>query len=72
MILWDENVKVDIKTMNKNLITAYIFNHQNGFWLTCLYGHPELQHRQHIQDQLTSMSQSVKGDDEWIIIGDFN
>ena len=58
--------------MNMNLITSYIYDLENGFWLTCQYGHPELQHRQHIWDQLTLQSQSIKDDDEWIVLGNFN
>ena len=31
MILWDETVNVSIKSMNKNVINAYISDHQNIF-----------------------------------------
>ena len=45
MILWDESVKVSIKFMNKNIINAYISDHHNNFWISCLYGHLEMQFR---------------------------
>ena len=44
---------VDIKSMNKNVVIAYIYDHhQNNFWLTCLYGHPKLHLKQQVWEQL--------------------
>ena len=72
MCIWDNNVNVLIKSMNKNIISAYISDHYNKFWISCVYGHPELQHRQQVWNQLTQFAQSLNQDDEWVTMGDFN
>ena len=70
---WDETLKVMVKSMNKNVVNAYISDqHSNNFWITCLYGHPELHLRQQAWDQLLDIAQNINKEDEWIVIGDFN
>ena len=62
---------MEIKSMNKN-ISVYISDHQNKFWMTCIYGNPKLQHRHQVWDQLSIVAKSLNEEDEWITIGDFN
>ena len=52
MVMWDDNVQVLIMTMNKNIINAYISDNSNKFWITCVYGHHDMKHRQQVWDQL--------------------
>ena len=72
MLIWDGNVRVDIKSMNKNIINAYISYQQNKVWLTCLYGHLEVQSKNQVWSQLIENAKSVQSEDEWLVIGDFN
>ena len=60
MLMWDEYMNVDIRNMNKNIIKAYVFDQQNRFQLSCIYGHQKLQFRQQVWDQLTLVAQSLK------------
>ena len=49
LMCWNETLKVMVKSMNKNAVNAYISDqHSNNFWITCLYGHPELHLRQQV------------------------
>ena len=70
--MWDDNVTVDIRSMNKNIISVYISDHQNKFWMSYIYGNPELQYRSQVWDQLSLVAQSLNKEDEWITISDFN
>ena len=43
LVFWDESLNVMIKSINKNIVNAYITDHHfNSFWISCLYGHLEL------------------------------
>ena len=72
MIIWYDNVNVAIKSKNKNIINAYVCNHQNKLWQTCLYGHPDFQLQNQVWEQLLVNAQSLDCDDEWLVLGDFN
>ena len=71
MVMLDDNMNVNIKAMNNNLITTYISDFHNSFWITYMYGHPQL-HLRHVWGQLTMVAQSLHNDDKWIVLGDFN
>ena len=72
LIFQESSVKIDIYLLNKNLICAYPRDQQNHFWISCVYGHHEIQHRKHVWDKLIKFSDSISNDDEGVTIGDFN
>ena len=43
--MWDSCVEVHISLMKKNIICAYLSDFENNFWISYVYGHPELQHK---------------------------
>ena len=36
LIMWENYIKVNVSLMKKNLICAYIINHENQFWISCV------------------------------------
>ncbi|XVF46863.1 hypothetical protein PTKIN_Ptkin03bG0062400 [Pterospermum kingtungense] len=72
LLIWDDNVSMNISSMNENLIFAYVKDFKNAFWLTCIYGNPKTHKRHLVWHQLKTFSNSLKEQDEWIVMGDFN
>ena len=47
LLFWDDTLYVDIKSINKNVVSAYVSDRQHyKFWLTYIYGHHEHHIRQ--------------------------
>ncbi|OMO90423.1 Endonuclease/exonuclease/phosphatase [Corchorus olitorius] len=72
LVLGDDSVSIKIYQMNKNLVCAYIEYNKEKFWLSCLYGHPETQHRCEIRQQLKEFGRIIPEDEGWVVLGDFN
>ena len=70
--MWKNNVKVNILVMKKNIICVYLSDHENNFWMSCVYGHPELHKRYRVWNDIVNFAFSINNNDEWITIGDFN
>ena len=70
--MWDDSIQVQIKSMNSNIICAYISDSNNKFWISCVYEHPEIQYRKKVRDKLVNFASSINSNEEWIVIGDFN
>ena len=72
MISWDNDLKVNIHIMKKNLICVYISDPFNNFWLFCAYGHPVLHRRAKVWKDMVPFASSINENGKWITIGDFN
>ncbi|OMO73971.1 Endonuclease/exonuclease/phosphatase [Corchorus olitorius] len=72
LILWNDEVQVEVIYMNKNLIFLYVVWGKRKFWLNCIHGHPNLQQRQQVWDQLIQCKQNIRDEEPWIVLGDFN
>ena len=70
--MWENYIKVNVSLMKKNLICAYIINHENQFWISCVYGCPELHLRFEVWNELIKFAFSLYDINEWITIEDFN
>ena len=42
LIIWDNNINVQMSLMKKNIICAYLSDCENNFWISCIYDHLEL------------------------------
>ncbi|OMO74878.1 Endonuclease/exonuclease/phosphatase [Corchorus olitorius] len=72
LLLWKPEVNVEILSINKNLLSAYIICENKSFWLTCIYGSPQQRNRQRVWNELVQFKHSLPTDAEWIVMGDFN
>ena len=70
--MWDSCVKIQISLMKKNIICAYLSDFENNFWISCVYGHPVLQHKKEVWEDLNSFACSIDPNDEWVTLGVFN
>ena len=71
-MMWDSCVKVQVSLMKKNIISAYLSDFENNFWISCVYGYPELQNRKKVWEDLNSFARSIDPNNEWVTLGDFN
>ncbi|OMO78224.1 Endonuclease/exonuclease/phosphatase [Corchorus olitorius] len=72
LLLWKDDVKASIVSMNKNISFLYLQYGKIKMWLACLYGHPDPQHRGEVWEQLMNISKSIAPEEEWLVMGDFN
>ncbi|OMO74946.1 Endonuclease/exonuclease/phosphatase [Corchorus olitorius] len=59
LLLWRDNVAVDILFMNKNLLSAYITVNGKSFWLTCIYGSPHFSGRKKLWMELMAFRSTL-------------
>lgn len=57
---------------NKNIHFAYVSKKGKGFWVVFLDGNLRIQERQAIWDQIMSIADNLKSEDDWVVLGDFN
>ena len=69
--MWENNVKVKINIMKKNLICIHLSDLLN-FWLSCVYGHLVLHKQIKVEKDIIHFASSVDENEEWLTIGDFN
>ena len=72
LIMWDKSIKVQITLMKNNIICAYLSDHDNNFWISCVYGHLDLHNRHKVRSELIKFAYSINANEEWIALGDFN
>lgn len=69
-LLWDKDIAIQILSSNHNFIDTYITYKMSKFFATFVYGAPEVQNRQAVWDQLSSLA--LTRDELWFLTGDFN
>ncbi|XP_075654781.1 uncharacterized protein LOC142624945 [Castanea sativa] len=71
ILLWKEELKVDVKTFSQNHINAWVNGGKLGWWhLTGFYGHSDAakRHKSWVKLKHLKCSSSLP----WLVIGDFN
>ena len=58
--------------MKKNFICVDISDSLNHFWLSCVYGHHNLQKWHKVWFDFIQFASTIGEHDEWLTIGDFN
>lgn len=71
-LFWCDQMHVDVQTKNERYIDAYVrMSAQAPPWrLTCVYGEPRSENRQHMWDLLSGLK--PRSDLPWCVLGDFN
>ena len=71
IMVWKEELKVDIKTFSQNHIDAWVNDGEVGWWhFTGFYGHPDMAKRHESWAKLRHLKRSSSL--PWLVIGDFN
>ena len=71
ILLWKEELKVDIKTFSQNHIDAWVNGGEVGWWhFMGFYGHPDTAKRHESWAKLKHLKRSSSL--PWLVIGDFN
>ncbi|OMO89387.1 Endonuclease/exonuclease/phosphatase [Corchorus olitorius] len=72
LLLWNNDVHIDVKLSNKNLVHMYNVWKNHGSWITCVYGNPALQHRQQVWDDISLLAHEIPPREPWLLWEDFN
>lgn len=66
----EKNVKLSIKSSDKNLVDCFVQFGDFKFFLTCVYGEPATEGRSVVWEKLSGIGRRRM--EPWVIIGDFN
>ncbi|XP_042958006.1 uncharacterized protein LOC122293492 [Carya illinoinensis] len=71
ILLWDSSLNLEIVNYSQGHISAWVMEEAASKWLLiCFYGAPETTKRKDTWSMLKSLK--PKGDEGWMIVGDFN
>ncbi|KAG7540714.1 Reverse transcriptase domain [Arabidopsis thaliana x Arabidopsis arenosa] len=69
-LFWKNNVDIEIKFADKNVLDLFVQLGSNNFFVSCVYGNPNASMRQEVWERLTRIGASRK--ESWCMVGDFN
>jgi len=69
-LMWKSNVSVSVLYQSPNLVDTYVNINGFGFYLPCVYGHPNQTYQHLVWERLERTATQRTG--PWMAIGDFN